>query len=243
VIGVACEPPRTVLNSTDAQGKPEAPSSGADLTTAAPQAARGNGSQADPVAARQSDFPVPRSLTIEEEVEWNLDEPQAENFARIGQHLAESGDIYRRSEYAGGLLLGSRAGNVPPTEIRTASQLAADGKSEAVAANKSPLLNHVASIPHGEIEEHGHRRIADRDVVPGKCEAAGLAIDLEDGDVVAALVAAVEKPARGVEVEAPRVVPSCPLLPEEREVAVWPNRKDPDAVVQPVARINESPIA
>ena len=76
----------------------------------------------------------------------------------------------------------------------------------------------------------------------GEFEAAGLAIHLEDGDVVGALIATIEVLASGVEVEAARIIPSCPFFPHEREVAVWANGKDPDAVVQAVACIDKLPI-
>ena len=54
----------------------------------------------------------------------------------------------------------------------------------------------------------------------GKCEAAGLAIHPEDGDVVVPLIATIEKLARGIEVEAARIISSGPLFPEVRELAV-----------------------
>ncbi len=76
----------------------------------------------------------------------------------------------------------------------------------------------------------------------GEFEAAGPAIHLEDGDVVGTLIATVKVLASGIEVEAARIIPSCPFFPCEREVAVWANGKDPDAVVQPVARIDKLPI-
>ena len=46
----------------------------------------------------------------------------------------------------------------------------------------------------------------------GEREAAGLAIHPEDGDVVAALIAAVEEPAGGVEVEAARIIAPRPFF-------------------------------
>ena len=55
------------------------------------------------------------------------------------------------------------------------------------------------------------------DVMAGEGEAAGLAIHAEDGDVVAALVAAVEEPAGRVEGEAARIVPARPFLADERQ--------------------------
>ncbi len=104
------------------------------------------------------------------------------------------------------------------------------------------LSNHVTSIHLGEIEEDDDRRIANRGVMAGEFEAAGLAIHLEDGDVVAALIATIEVLASRIEVEAARIIPSCPFFPYEREVAVWANGEDPDAVVQPVACIDKLPI-
>ena len=91
----------------------------------------------------------------------------------------------------------------------------------------------------GEIEEDDARGIADRGVMAGEFEAAGLAIHAEDGDAVGSLIAAIEEPAGGVEVEAARIVPSCPFFPYEREAALEANGEDPDAVVQPVARIDK----
>jgi hypothetical protein len=90
----------------------------------------------------------------------------------------------------------------------------------------------VTSIHLGEIEEDDHRRIANRGVMASEFEAAGLAIHLEDGNVVGSLIATIEELTSGVEVEAARIVPSCPFFPYEREVAVWANGKDPDAALE-----------
>ncbi len=101
----------------------------------------------------------------------------------------------------------------------------------------------MTSIHLGQIEEDDVRGIADRGVMAGEFEAAGLAIHPEDGNAVGALIATIEELAGGIEVEAARIIPSCPFFPYEREVAVWANGKDPDAVVQPVACIDKLPIA
>src|SRR5262245_5265287 len=97
----------------------------------------------------------------------------------------------------------------------------------------------VPSTCLGQIEKDDHRRIADGAVVAGELKAAGLLIDLEDGDVVGALIATIKELTCGIEVEAPRVVASCPFFAHECELAACGNRKDPNAVVQPVARIDE----
>ena len=94
----------------------------------------------------------------------------------------------------------------------------------------------------GEIEEDNARRIADRRVVTGKGEPAGPTIHLEDGDAVGSLIAAIEKLASGVEVEASRIVPSRPFFPDKCKLAFWANREDPDAVMQPGAPVNASSV-
>ena len=72
-----------------------------------------------------------------------------------------------------------------------------------------------AAVPFLPVEEGDARRVADGDVVAGEGEAAGLAVHPEDGDVVTALVAAVEEPPGRVGVEAPRVAEG-PDVGEER---------------------------
>ncbi len=76
----------------------------------------------------------------------------------------------------------------------------------------------------------------------GEFEAAGLAIHAKDGDVVGSLIAAIEELAGGVEVEAARIIPPGPFLPDERQFALRADGKDPDAVVEPVARVDKPPI-
>ena len=101
----------------------------------------------------------------------------------------------------------------------------------------------LTSIHLVEIDEDDCRRIANRGVMAREFEAAVLTTHLKDGDVVGSLIAAIEELARRVEVEAARIIPSCPFFPDEGEIAVWANGEDPDAVMQPVARIDESSIA
>ena len=76
----------------------------------------------------------------------------------------------------------------------------------------------------------------------GELEAAGPAIDPEDGDVVAALIAAIEEPAGRIEIETARVVPAGPFLPDERERSRLAHGKPRDAVVQTVGGIDKSAI-
>ena len=79
-----------------------------------------------------------------------------------------------------------------------------------------------------------------RRVVAGEGEAAGLAVHPEDGDVVAALVAAVQEPAGRVEGEAARIVAARPFLADVASACrPAPTEKIADAVVQPVAGVDE----
>jgi hypothetical protein len=66
----------------------------------------------------------------------------------------------------------------------------------------------------------------------GERKTASFAIHAEDDDVVGALIAAVEELARGVEVEAARIISPRPFFSNKREVALRADGKDSDAVVQ-----------
>jgi hypothetical protein len=81
-----------------------------------------------------------------------------------------------------------------------------------------------------------------RGVVVGEVQAARLAIDAEDGDIVAALVQAIEELAGGVEVETTLIVSAGPFVADVRQSAVRADREDTDAVVQPGAGVEESAV-
>jgi hypothetical protein len=76
----------------------------------------------------------------------------------------------------------------------------------------------------------------------GEFEAAGIAIHLEDSDVVAALITTIEELTGGIEVEAAWIVPARPFLPDIGQSTSGADRKDRDAVVQTVTRIEEPAI-
>src|SRR5437588_10910083 len=103
----------------------------------------------------------------------------------------------------------------------------------------SRAIEDVISTLLCKIEENDDRRIADGGVMAGEVEAAGFAVHTKHGDVVTALIAAIEELAGGVEVEAARIVPACPFFADIRQRAVCSYGKNPDAVVQPVAGINK----
>lgn len=86
------------------------------------------------------------------------------------------------------------------------------------------------------------RRVANRCVVTSEVEAAGLTVHFKDGDVVSSLISAVKKPTSGVEAEAAWIVASCPFFANERKIAIRPHRKNADAVMESVARIDEFPV-
>ena len=76
-------------------------------------------------------------------------------------------------------------------------------------------------------------------IVAGELESTSAAVDFEHGDVVAPLIAAEQEPARRVEVEAARIIAVRLFLSDVRQRAVGADRKDADAVVQPIAGIDE----
>lgn len=73
----------------------------------------------------------------------------------------------------------------------------------------------------------------------GKIQATALSIDSKHGDIVGPLVAAVQKFTGRIKIEAARIVASSPFIAHMRELTVRPDRKDSDAVVQAIARIDK----
>src|SRR5262249_41697273 len=59
-----------------------------------------------------------------EEFIWDEGRPDVENYAALGRRLAETGDLYRTTEYGGGLLLVPDVPEAAAVPIRTARQLA-----------------------------------------------------------------------------------------------------------------------
>ena len=78
--------------------------------------------------------------------------------------------------------------------------------------------------------------------MPRKVQPAGFVIDLENGDIITALIAAIEKMAGRIEAEAAWIVTACPFIGDMLQRAVSLDRKDSDAVVKPIACIDESAI-
>ena len=76
----------------------------------------------------------------------------------------------------------------------------------------------------------------------GEVEPAGFAIDQENSDIVTTLIAAIKELAGGVEIEAARIIATCPFFSDVYQCAISANGKDPNAVVQSVARIDKPAI-
>jgi hypothetical protein len=71
------------------------------------------------------DYPVPHVLSASNVFEWCEEQPPDVNFAGLGEALAQTGDLFRRTEYAGGLVLASPSAYVPITVIANAATLSA----------------------------------------------------------------------------------------------------------------------
>src|SRR4051794_27259175 len=69
-----------------------------------------------------------------------------------------------------------------------------------------------------------------------------MTIDPEHRHIVCSLVAHIEELARRIEIKTPRIIPTSPFLAHELQFAVLPNRKNSNAVMQPIPGINESAI-
>jgi hypothetical protein len=95
---------------------------------------------------------------------------------------------------------------------------------------------------HLKVEKHNVRRISNRCVKPGEIKPAGFPIGSKDSHVVGALITTVQESARGVEVEAPRIAAAGPFLADQFQFTIFPNREDPDAVVQPIAGVQKPAI-
>lgn len=93
-----------------------------------------------------------------------------------------------------------------------------------------------------KIGENDDRGIANVGIVAGKFEFTTFVIFLKNRDVVSSLIAAVKKPTGRIEVEATGIISSRPFLSNKGKVAVLPNGKDPNAVVQSVACVYKFPI-
>ena len=90
----------------------------------------------------------------------------------------------------------------------------------------------------GLVQEYDARRIADGYVLFCKFQFAGFLSYSKYCDVVCTLIARVEKLAGRVELEAPTIVPTRPLIVDERKLAFLSNGKDSDTVVQAIASVN-----
>lgn len=71
-----------------------------------------------------NDYPEPAAISDQHPYIWDADLPAAELYPKFARRFVQTGDIFRRTGYAQGLLLASPCPDIPPTEITKASQLA-----------------------------------------------------------------------------------------------------------------------
>src|SRR5262249_9471003 len=109
-----------------------------------------------------------------------------------------------------------------------------DRRRATIAAHRSFCLR--------KINEGNHGWITDRREVAGRGEMAGFRVDAKRGDVVAALIAAGEELAGGVEGEAAGIVSAGCGFADECDVAVLSYGEDGNCVVQAIAGVNEAAI-
>lgn len=69
----------------------------------------------------------------------------------------------------------------------------------------------------GKIEKDDDRRIANRGIVTREFQASRFAVHFKYGNVIAALIAAVQELAAGIEVETARIVAACPFVSDPGE--------------------------
>ena len=89
------------------------------------------------------------------------------------------------------------------------------------------------------IDEDDVRGVANCSVVASEFKATVLTVHSKDGDIVSSLISTVKKPTSGIEAEAAWIIAACPFFANKREIAIRANRKDANAVVESVARIDE----
>src|SRR5262245_58800665 len=76
----------------------------------------------------------------------------------------------------------------------------------------------------------------------GEVQSARPAIHTKHRDVVASLVARVKELAAGIEIEAARIISTCPFIGDEGQFTTLANREYSDAVMQSIAGINKPAI-
>jgi len=82
-----------------------------------------NGALAHSSVPTGSDYPTPEALLKKKVFVWDDGNSPVDNYRALGKRLACSGDLYRRSAYASGLLLASEFPDIEPLVIGTAKKL------------------------------------------------------------------------------------------------------------------------
>ena len=86
------------------------------------------------------------------------------------------------------------------------------------------------------------RRVPDGQILAGKVQSPHRFIDSKYGHMVGTLIATKQKLARRIERKTSRVITASPLFSLVTKPSVLSDRKDGDAIVQPVPRIHIAPI-
>src|SRR5438045_5303747 len=77
----------------------------------------------------------------------------------------------------------------------------------------------------------------------GEGQSASVPIDAVHRHVVSSLITDIKELPGRIEIEAARIISTCPFLAHERQFTALANRKYPNAVVQTVARVHKPAIA
>ena len=87
------------------------------------------------------------------------------------------------------------------------------------------------------------RWIAHWRVMAGEGQSACVAINAVHRHVVPSLIADIKELASRIEIEAARIASTCPFLANQFQLTALANREYSNAVMQPIARIDEASIA
>ena len=96
----------------------------------------------------------------------------------------------------------------------------------------------VTSSVSGCVHKQNHRGIAHWNILSGELQQSGHPVHLENGDMISPLVAAIKIVAGRIKTETARIIPSGPLVRDLSDGAIIANGKNPNAVMQSVARVN-----
>lgn len=86
--------------------------------------------------------------------------------------------------------------------------------------------------------ESDAERSVDRRTSPGECQQSGLLVHSKRGNLVAPLVACIQKCAAGIQIDLTRIIALCPCFSNPSQVSLGADCEHCDGVVQPVGRVH-----